>query len=758
MVIVSDEARARRNAGRRAWRAAKLADPAWREKEQKRRRKRSRERKRRYRDDPTFAASEDKRRAKARSKARRTYRDTLPFVGCDGEGVGRGAESRYALFRMGDRELGPLPKDRMLETPDLLRFISEAPADVIHVGFALGYDFSNILRQVPHDRQGNQLSRLDRIMQRDKAMISGKRNGFAGVSQWTWLNFAGHPIYGVDWLPRNHLSVCIGKRQPNGSVKQVPGSIRTIYDVFGNFQSSFVMALDRWGFGTGARADMIARMKKERSGFTTITAQIRHYCREECEALAELMTLLRDVALDQGLRPRTYNGPGKFAVAAHRLMGTPTTKELLGWTGEDGRKHPGLLSRPVIEASYAAYYGGRFELGAVGLLGKVYEYDISSAYPAKLLELPCLRHGKWHAASGDALARLDDSAIYVADVAFSHPASQRFGGLPLRKDGRLVWQRNGNGVYWSCEIRSAQRLGATVTHRDGYRFEKKCDCQPFKKVSEWFTLRQSLGKNTVGLFIKLVLNSLYGKLAQRVGAPPFANPVWAGLITALTRSQINDAIGLDPDAIVMIATDAIFSLRPLKLPVAEKGKEILGGWTADLHNGLTIVQPGLYWGRDAARHKLKTRGASASVLAPYTGEFEGRWLDYMALTPYQRATPQLKPPAVTIPYTMFIGLRLAYHRGKPETACQWVEDSKRISFDWKKKRAPDYQVMRGKKAIRLDMLTGSISDRSKIYDPPTDEGDGEEGHPAISFAMELEAMPDNGIEFFSPPARQELPN
>ena len=63
-------------------------------------------------------------------------------------------------------------------------------------------------------------------------------------------------------------------------------------------------------------------------------------------------------------------------------------------------------------------------------------------------------------------------------------------------------------------------------------------------------------------------------LAQRIGKAAFANMIWAGLITAITRAKLNDAIALDPLNILMLATDALYSLQPLDLPLGDR----LGQW------------------------------------------------------------------------------------------------------------------------------------------------------------------------------------
>jgi len=116
--------------------------------------------------------------------------------------------------------------------------------------------------------------------------------------------------------------------------------------------------------------------------------------------------------------------------------------------------------------------------------------------------------------------------------------------------------------------------------------------------------------------LKLGLNSLYGKLAQRVGArvvdnviipPPFFDLAGAGWITSTVRAQLYRAAMQSPDAIIMLATDGIYSRAPLDLP--DTGEKKLGEWTAEVHTGATIVQSGVYILDDAdGTERVYSRG------------------------------------------------------------------------------------------------------------------------------------------------------
>lgn len=570
-----------------------------------------------------------------------------PFIGCDGEGCGTDSLGRqeYRLFRIGERELYT---GDPLGTAELLDFICDAPpaGKAVLVGFSFGYDVTMILRDLPAERRERLLRPMD------------PAEAGPGRSRYTfWQD------HGIEYLPRNYLRVCRLERLPDGRRRAIAGSARTIYEVFGFFQASFLRTLANWQVGA-EYLDLIERNKAARSSFERITPEIREYCAVECRCLAEMMERFRACCHAAGIRPRSWSGAGKLAAALHAEHRTITRAEIAG-----------LVPPGVLSDAQAAYYGGRFEVTRIGAVaGPIYEYDLNSAYPAALRRLPCLRHGRWHECSGDDLARLGPDALFVADVQFRHRPGQLYG-LPVRgRGGVIFWPREANGTYWSPELRSAERLGAVIRYKRGWRYECACDCKPFDWVCELYEYRKKIGKKTEGYPIKLGINSLYGKLAQRVGNPRWGNLIWAGLVTALTRAALNDAISLAPDRIVMLATDAVYSLAPLGLPVSDR----LGDYEHAEHASMFVVQPGLYWGPP----KPKTRGIPLKFFESRTEQFEQAWRGWLSDKP-----PGAPYPKVVIDMPMFVGMKLAQVRGSPDASGRWVRQQRAISFDWRGKRS-----------------------------------------------------------------------
>lgn len=671
----------------------------------------------RWKSDPGYRARQrEKRNARRRTGQPRKPRPPKApgrFVGCDGEGIGR-KDHRYNLFRMGEREL--FNGGKRLTTGQLLAFILDHPdPNDILVGFAFDYDMNCILRDVRRERDRPGIkSRLERLLGVEIGSLKGEPNSFQHAG-WTWLNYPETGSIGVMLIKRNYLKVCRLHVDQNGRAilnkkgrpGAAPGSIRAIYETWGFFQGSFVAALKNWRIGNAQERRAMQGVKNQRSTFERITKAIRAYNSDECVKLAEMMERFRGVCLDRDIKPLTWSGAGKLASALLKQNAIIKRKRLLEITPE-----------PVLEFAHAAYYGGRFEIGRVGMIcEEVFEADINSAYPAAMLQLPCLEHGTWRKLSPAGPAPdfksfnfLDPAELYVAEVKFDHRGPDViYCGLPIRTaKGKLVWQRSGTGVYWSPEIQSAVRLGASVTIGTAYVYEKRCDCPPpFAFVAQRYAERLEIAKQSKqrGIPIKLALNSLYGKLAQRIGNPTYQNPIWAGLITALVRAKLNDAIqAAGPANVVMLATDAILTTG--KAPPVPIGKG-LGQWEAKSYPSLFVVRPGLYWSPGL---KVKTRGIAPKFFDKRkTRVFQKEWDKFCAAPNF----PWGGTPKVPVRVTTFVTLRLAYRLGDFAKACQWLKKDIVITFDWGDKRRQG-EPSADRRSIRLLPHAGK-GERSKVY-------------------------------------------
>ena len=264
---------------------------------------------------------------------------------------------------------------------------------------------------------------------------------------------------------------------------------------------------------------------------------------------------------------------------------------------------------PEVErAGRHGYVGGRIEVPTYGEIpGPIYRYDLNSAHPSVIANLPNLKAGSW---SQDRQLRRDlPFSIYHVSWKFS--TDRRFYPFPWRSpEGAIFFPPIGRAWIWQPELVAALEAGSfpkrSIRILDAWHFmpEDPID-RPFKVVEEKYAIRKSLeaeGK-AAARAIKLCLNSIYGKFAQSVSAagkfgaergharkPTYHQIEYAGYICSAVRASVYPAACQKPAAILSFATDAVLSREPLDLPTSER----LGEWSAEEFQRATIVQSGVY--------------------------------------------------------------------------------------------------------------------------------------------------------------------
>lgn len=574
---------------------------------------------------------------------RRTVRNRVarladkPFCGVDGEGGNLpdpgtlfGTRHEYLLLRAGSLVL---ETGNPLSFWECAEFLTSLPVDFTYAAYYFDYDVTMMLKSAPVDR----VKRLFNV-----------QGNIGDVEIGPYL---------VGYMPGKSFRI---KRKID------PTPALVINDMGPFFQCSFVKALTDWNIGTAEQRAKILEGKSKRSGFAAMTGEDREYNRLEVELFEQLATEFGETCADLDIVPSRWQGPGQIASAVLKKNNVPRQKDI-----------PICQNTMLMGLANDAYYGGRFENTALGPIGQsIYQYDINSAYPHAMRSLPCLLHGSFRKTR----TRPEGSEqLWFGRVAHVHSPGSMLAHLPSRtREGGLVFPLSGSGVYWSVEVEAAERAGATIDFAEGYVYEKSktCSCVPFDFVQEMYTQRKALGKSARGLVLKLGMNSLYGKLAQSIGSPPYANPLWASLITAITRAMIADACALNPGAIISVATDAVFSLVPLALDCGTS----LGQWEETLHpNGMFLVQPGVYFSGDLSQ-KSKSRGVNLTVLE------DGKELFETCFEELRGDQWRFAHHKVSLEVTRFISMRQALAWNRPEKAGSWPTDPRNISFEIRPKR------------------------------------------------------------------------
>ncbi len=501
------------------------------------------------------------------------------FIGVDGEGwTDKSGQHHYITFTVGENTLYTGEPLKML---DVFEFLTAHPVEknLYYVSYFFDYDVTMILRELA------------------QASPDEARSLFNNYEQ----HYLWYRHYGINYIPKKHFTL---KRWTEDNTEKPI----TVHDVQGFYQCSFVDALNKYEIGTKKQRDKIASMKALRGEFTpAMIKKIISYSELECELLAELVADIRDRGEQVCINPSPYEGPGPMAGRA--------LKNYIGGAGWDYDKE--LVPQTVMSMAAKAYYGGRFEICAHGPVKQpVFQYDINSAYPAAMLQMPCLRHGKWKKGI--------HSDLYLAHISWKYGGKKRTGAampFPVRtKQGAIVFPESGEGWYWSAEIELAKKDSHVIKIKSAYSYIKNCDCSPpFHWIQNLYDERQLMEKKKkgTGIILKLVLNTLYGKTVQsRPKLGRWNNMIYGSLITSLTRAKIFEVNLHTP--VLMFATDAVFTLKPIPKHFIYDG---LGGFDlAAKYNQLTIFQPGIYFSHGEA--KFKTRGVPKKTFREYAKKLE----------------------------------------------------------------------------------------------------------------------------------------
>lgn len=468
------------------------------------------------------------------------------------------------------------------ECLDLILHTGRKYPRAIHIGFAFQYDVNMILRDLS-----------------PKHMQLLKENTFV-----TWRG------YRIEHIPKKWITVSKG------------GISVRIQDVFSFFACSFVKALKGWNVGTPEEITDIESGKGSRDSFRLdqVDEFIRPYWLKELELLVLLGNRLREILYSADIKISQWFGPGNIASFLYQKH---SMKKLMNQE----------LPRDVRNAAQYAYAGGRFEGFRAGLHnGPIYSADINSAYPYVLSRMPNLQTGLWHRSTDDADLSTVRTRIglYRIHFEFSRAMTRkaRNEGFPLpvfnrRKSGQVWYPERSECWYHASEFQllldihaeSGGKAFSVFDVKEAWIYEDD-GTSPFQWVSEMYDQRREWkdAGNPAERALKLGLNSLYGKLAQRIGSKDGKPPQWhqleyAGAITAGCRSMLYRATLDHWETIVGVETDGIYSTAPFG--ELQNGTGLaLGQWETQTYEGMLFLQNGVYWlrGEDGDWLPPKSRG------------------------------------------------------------------------------------------------------------------------------------------------------
>lgn len=502
---------------------------------------------------------------------------------------------------------------------------------------------------------------------------------FAGtydLNVWLWewprelvARLASGPVrrgaWRVEWIPRHHVTISWLRPRP-GDPRRRRQTV-TIWDVWGFYQSSLVAAAKDWQVPVPEEV-VLGKQQRAQLGDWSAPA-VAAYAQREANVLATLMNGLRDAFHSVGLQPSRWGGPG--SVAGEWLAGLRIDAALRD-----------LAPDEVHAAAACAYFGGRVDLAAWGALaGPLYQYDLNSAYPDAARTCPDLSRARWRYGAGeppdwppDHFALVHVRWRVTAEYRRLGPTRPVWRPLPWRtRSGRILWPSEGAGWYWWPEVAAAREWKHAEIEIDAWWAPRGRLALPLlEPISALAAARLQLkaAGHPGAKAAKLVLNSLYGKFAQRrtrrpfdVAPPRFRSWLWAGWITALTRARLSHELAGHGSVVVSALTDSLLARRPLPLQPGDG----LGQWS--LREWAHGVQLGAGVSRleaDDGTRQEKVRGFGSAAQLDFA-EIAARWQaaagpEWAAIRVGRlHVAEALETHTEVYPVSVFIGATLAEH-------------------------------------------------------------------------------------------------
>ncbi len=585
------------------------------------------------------------------------------FVAVDGEAI----HNRYCLIQ--DSHGGEIYRKEGLGTEEIFSWLLERQGQLetetekpVFVGFGTSYDCNMFFRDIDDET-------LRQILQTEEKEYVRWAN-----SDWSILYF-----------PRKLIRLKCEKNTRLG----VRDSF-VLYDLLSFFGTSFVKAIDSFLPGSkGMR--QIREGKLARASFKLKDlGKIRVYNLRECQLLVMLADRLKFIMEQQQIYPTKWHGPGAVADYVLGKKGYNVHEDFPVLTEENTPS--GLWN-----AWDCSYYGGRIETLSLGSTRNVYTYDINSAYPKAASKLPILYAARgWIHKKAPRLDRLFYASVCRVrwDLTGIKPRC-KIGPFPWRDSvGKIYFPSAGEGWYWLPEVQAARRMyGKYIEILEAWEQGAEDISRLGTMIPELYVKRQRLKaqKDPSEYALKIALNSIYGKFAQRTGKRPYFCLPWAGLITSYSRGMLLDAVRGNEHNILSFATDSVTS----KVPLSVSQGTALGEWKAERFKKYLCVMNGFYrLDTEIRKAKQATRGVPTNF----------SWEDLVA---------QLNATGtVTFKNQVFVTHSLAMHQHN-----KW--DGKRLTFQEDTKTINPFHT--SKRIFYSDHLDNWERDFCDS-DPPEKEG------------------------------------
>ena len=278
----------------------------------------------------------------------------------------------------------------------------------------------------------------------------------------------------------------------------------------------------------------------------------------------------------------------------------------------------------VLDYAMQSYNGGKFEMTARGT-GKLYEYDIISAYPYEITQLIDIEN-----AAVLNNSQYEENATYGFLLCTINIKVNIHSPTSITDKKQIIYPIGEiKRVITKAEYEFFKRHKCKVHIHNAWWIFCKSKRRPFEKeVLKLMKHKDRFKANgDIAMYnnTKLLLNTLYGKFVQLIDKKEYWkasinwNPIYGAIITANVRIRISE-LQQKHKSIIAVHTDSVISTK--KLPYPKTGvlgdliyeTEGQGGiWMCGVYQiGDKIAQKG-FIGVDNLMDFFKNKGATASI-------------------------------------------------------------------------------------------------------------------------------------------------
>jgi len=396
-------------------------------------------------------------------------------------------------------------------------------------------------------------------------------------------------------------------------IRYIPGKILSLcrnkhcvrmYDISQFYQGMTLEKVSSKFFGEHKDPIDAQRLGEEPGYYEDNKEEVKEYCRKDAELTLRAAELMKKTIEE------TEMAKGKLSFS-NPLSQAKIAENYILKTYKYPKVPDKILDFHLLAEE--AYHGGIFSTFQRGAFDQpLYSYDINSAYPLQMKDLPHWGNGEfrkvtepehdtkygWYDCIFDynMIPYADYGKGYDVEICYDEE-KQECQTLHLNPKRILYPDGKRRQTITKLEYDFMKQHKIPVRFITGCIWEKQSEKyeSPFAWVPDVYKRRQQIKQadpeDMRQWALKIVLNSSYGKTAQsKRGRGSLTNFFYASYITAGTRLQICNAIIQARESnVIEIATDSILTTKKVDLPLSKT----LGEWSLNEYEKGLLIGSGI---------------------------------------------------------------------------------------------------------------------------------------------------------------------